>query len=107
MFTTTGSAGQLGALVPFAEAIGRAGGEVLIVTREFSAERVRAAGFDVWPFAEAPAPLRNPDRRRLAAANLGLAQVSVAITQFAVDYRVRAAKDAAQRDDVFPACTGP
>ena len=37
MFTTTGSAGHLGPLVPFADAVRRSGGEVLIATRESSA----------------------------------------------------------------------
>ena len=59
MFTTTGSAGHLGPLVPFADAVRRAGGEVLIATRESSAAQARAAGFDVWAFADAPAEQRN------------------------------------------------
>src|SRR4051794_15947416 len=59
LFTTTGSAGHLGPLVPFADAIRRAGGEVLIATRSSSAERARATGFDVWPFADAPAGERD------------------------------------------------
>ena len=59
MFTTTGSAGHLGPLVPFADAVRRAGGEVLLATRGSSAEQARAAGFDVWPFADAPAAERD------------------------------------------------
>ena len=59
MFTTTGSAGHLGPLVPFADAVRRAGGEVLLATRGTSAEPARAAGFDVWPFPDAPAAERN------------------------------------------------
>src|SRR5687767_12599418 len=58
MFTTTGSAGHLGPLVPFADAVRRAGGDVLIATRESSAAHARATGFDVWAFADAPATLR-------------------------------------------------
>jgi UDP:flavonoid glycosyltransferase YjiC (YdhE family) len=59
MFTTTGSAGHLGPLLPFADAVRRAGGAVLLATRGTSAEPARAAGFDVWPFADAPAAERN------------------------------------------------
>jgi UDP:flavonoid glycosyltransferase YjiC (YdhE family) len=65
LFTTTGSAGHLGPLMPFADAIRRAGGEVLVATRESSAEQARAAGYAVWPFAEAP-----QDQRRAAMASL-------------------------------------
>jgi UDP:flavonoid glycosyltransferase YjiC (YdhE family) len=142
LFTTTGSAGHLGPLVPFADAVRRTGGEVLIATRGSSAGQARAAGFDVWPFADAPAEARNavlasmrglrveeanaralhelfggldaraalpgvleacatwrPDvvvsepsefAGRLAAEHRGLPAVSVSITQFAVEQRMRA-----------------
>jgi len=145
MFTTTGSAGHLGPLVPFADAVRRAGGEVLLATRGTSAEPARAAGFDVWPFPDAPAAERNavmaslrgltaaeanvrmlhevfggmdaraalpgvleaaatwrPDvvvsepsefAGRLAAEHHGLPAVSVSITQFAVEQRMRAGMD--------------
>ncbi len=59
MFTTTGSAGHLGPLLPFAGAVRRARGEVLIATRESSAANARATGFDVWPFKDAPAAERD------------------------------------------------
>jgi UDP:flavonoid glycosyltransferase YjiC (YdhE family) len=59
MFTTTGSAGHLGPLVPFADAVRRAGGDVLVATRDSSAAQARAAGFDVWAFADAPAESRS------------------------------------------------
>ena len=59
LFTTTGSAGHLGPLVPFAEALRRAGDDVLIATRESSVARARATGFDVWPFPDAPAAERS------------------------------------------------
>lgn len=58
LFTTTGSAGHLGPLMPFADAVRRAGDDVLVATRASSAERARAAGYDVWPFADAPAEQR-------------------------------------------------
>jgi UDP:flavonoid glycosyltransferase YjiC (YdhE family) len=53
LVTTTGSAGHLGPLIPFAEALIDAGDEVLVATRASSAERVRAAGLDVWTVADA------------------------------------------------------
>ena len=59
LFTTTGSAGHLGPLVPFADAVRRAGGDVLVATRGSSAQQARAAGFAVWAFADAPAELRS------------------------------------------------
>jgi UDP:flavonoid glycosyltransferase YjiC (YdhE family) len=59
MFTTTGSAGHLGPLLPFADAVRRAGGDVLIATRGSSAEQARATGYDVWPFADSPAEQRS------------------------------------------------
>lgn len=147
LFTTTGSAGHLGPLLPFAAAVRRAGGEVLVATRASSAEQTRAAGVDVWSFADAPAaardavlaslgglPLEEANARmlrdvfggmdaraalpgvldacatwrpdvvvsepsefagRLAAARHGLPVVSVSITQFAVEQRMRAGIDAA------------
>ena len=58
MFTTTGSAGHLGPILPFADAVRHAGGEVLIATRESSAEQARATGFDVWAFPDASPTLR-------------------------------------------------
>ena len=44
LITTTGSAGHLGPLIPFADAIRDAGGEVLVATRASTADAVRAAG---------------------------------------------------------------
>jgi UDP:flavonoid glycosyltransferase YjiC (YdhE family) len=58
LITTTGSDGHFGPLIPFAEAIRDAGDSVIVATRESSAERVRAAGYEVWPFADAPAEER-------------------------------------------------
>jgi UDP:flavonoid glycosyltransferase YjiC (YdhE family) len=54
LITTSGSAGHLGPLIPFAEAIRDAGGEVLMATRDSTAAQVRAAGYDVRSFGEAP-----------------------------------------------------
>ena len=74
LFTTTGSAGHLGPLVPFADAVRRAGGDVLIATRESSAEHARATGFDVWPFADAPA--RSAARRMASTRALPLEEAN-------------------------------
>jgi UDP:flavonoid glycosyltransferase YjiC (YdhE family) len=58
LITTTGSDGHFGPLIPFAEAIRDAGDHVLVATRGSSAERVRGAGYEVWPLADAPADER-------------------------------------------------
>ncbi len=58
LFTTTGSAGHLGPLLPFAGAVRRAGGDVLLATRASSADQARATGHDVRAFADAPAERR-------------------------------------------------
>jgi UDP:flavonoid glycosyltransferase YjiC (YdhE family) len=58
LITTTGSDGHSGPLIPFADALRDAGDAVLVATRESSVERVRATGFEVWPFADAPAEER-------------------------------------------------
>jgi UDP:flavonoid glycosyltransferase YjiC (YdhE family) len=55
LITTTGSDGHFGPLIPFAEAIRAGGDSVIVATRESTADRVRAAGYEVWPFADAPA----------------------------------------------------
>ncbi|MDA0160140.1 glycosyltransferase [Solirubrobacter ginsenosidimutans] len=56
--TTTGSAGHFGPLIPFLDAIRGAGGDVLVATRESSAETIRDAGYPAWSFADAPAERR-------------------------------------------------
>jgi UDP:flavonoid glycosyltransferase YjiC (YdhE family) len=53
LVTTSGSAGHLGPLIPFADAIREEGGEVLVATRASFAGAVTRAGFEVWPFADA------------------------------------------------------
>jgi len=58
LVTTTGSAGHFGPLIPFVDALEAAGDEVLIATRESTADSIRAAGYDVWPFADAAADER-------------------------------------------------
>ena len=60
LITTTGSAGHLGPLIPFAEAIRDAGGDVLLATRDSTADQVRATGYDVRSFGEAPDEERGP-----------------------------------------------
>jgi UDP:flavonoid glycosyltransferase YjiC (YdhE family) len=59
LITTTGSDGHFGPLIPFAAAIRAAGDSVIVATRESSADRVRGAGYEVWPFADAPAEQRS------------------------------------------------
>jgi UDP:flavonoid glycosyltransferase YjiC (YdhE family) len=59
LVTTTGSAGHLGPLLPFLEAIRAAGGEVLVATRRSSADAVAAAGYRVWPLDEPPPAQRS------------------------------------------------
>ena len=68
LVTTTGSAGHLGPLIPFLEAIRSAGGEVLVATKGSKAATVSAAGYPVWPLAEAPAE----ERSAIFAATRGL-----------------------------------
>jgi UDP:flavonoid glycosyltransferase YjiC (YdhE family) len=149
LFTTTGSAGHLGPLVPFADAVRRGGGDVLVATRGSSAEQARAAGFEVRAFADAPAELRSAvlaevrdlpleaahprmvadvfggmDARAalpgvldacatwrpdvvvsepsefagpLAAGHHGLPTVTISITQYAVEHRMRGPMDDALR----------
>lgn len=68
LVTTTGSAGHFGPLLPFLEAIRAAAGEVLVATRTSSVDAVAAAGYPVWPLAEAPAA----DRSAIFASTRGL-----------------------------------
>ena len=58
LMTTTRGTGHFGPLLPFAGALRDAGHHVLIAVPECSAEKIRAAGHDAWPLAEA-----DPDRR--------------------------------------------
>jgi UDP:flavonoid glycosyltransferase YjiC (YdhE family) len=66
LVTTTGSAGHLGPLLPFAHAIRDQGGEVLVAARDEFAATVARAGFDVWPF-----PQGDPEARDAIFASLG------------------------------------
>jgi UDP:flavonoid glycosyltransferase YjiC (YdhE family) len=59
LVTTTGSAGHFGPVVPFVDAVLAAGDEVLVATRESTAAQVRAAGDEVWPFADGPTEQRD------------------------------------------------
>ena len=59
LVTTTGSAGHFGPLLPFLDAIRAAAGEVVVATRTSSVDAVAAAGYPVWPLAEAPAAERS------------------------------------------------
>jgi UDP:flavonoid glycosyltransferase YjiC (YdhE family) len=66
LITTTGAAGHLGPLVPFANALIDAGDEVLVATRASTVDTVAAAGYRVWPFDDAAPQERGPI---FAAAN--------------------------------------
>ena len=66
--TTTGSAGHLTPLIPFLDAIRAAGGAVLVASRRSALHRVRAAGYDAWPLAEAP----DAERSAVFASSRGL-----------------------------------
>lgn len=58
LVTTTGSAGHVGPLLPFLDAIRAAGGETLVATRASLAHTVAAHGYAAWPVGEAPAAER-------------------------------------------------
>ena len=60
LVTTRGSAGHFGPLVPFADAVRDAGGEVLVATSASTADGIAAQGFAVRPYAEPPAEARAP-----------------------------------------------
>jgi UDP:flavonoid glycosyltransferase YjiC (YdhE family) len=60
LFTNAGSAGHFGPLIPFARAVLDAGGDVLVATKASMAGMVEAAGFEVWPLAEASPADRGP-----------------------------------------------
>ena len=66
LITTSGSAGHLGPLLPFARAIRDHGDEVLFAAREEFAGAVARTGFEVWPFAGA-----DPAARAAVFASLG------------------------------------
>ncbi|MDA0169628.1 glycosyltransferase [Solirubrobacter taibaiensis] len=68
LVTTTGSAGHLTPLIPFLDAIRAAGGEVLVASRVSALHRIRAAGYDAWPLAEAP----DAERSAVFASSRGL-----------------------------------
>jgi len=77
LVTTTGGAGHLGPLLPFADAVRDAGGEVLLATRESMAAAAHATGYDVWTFADAPAAERGPYFER--AMKLGFEESNVLV----------------------------
>ena len=66
LVTTSGAAGHLGPLIPFARAIRDQGGEVLVATRASQAAAVSEAGFAARPFADA-----DPAARGAVFASLG------------------------------------
>jgi UDP:flavonoid glycosyltransferase YjiC (YdhE family) len=53
LMTTTRGTGHYGPLLPFADAFRDAGHAVLIAVPESSAPKIRAAGHEAWPLAEA------------------------------------------------------
>ena len=66
--TTTGSAGHLTPLISFLDAIRAEAGEVIVAARVSALDRVRAAGYDAWPLAEAP----DAERSAVFASSRGL-----------------------------------
>lgn len=54
LFTTKRGAGHFGPLIPFAHAFRRAGAEVLVAAPESARAMIRAAGFPMWLFDDAP-----------------------------------------------------
>jgi UDP:flavonoid glycosyltransferase YjiC (YdhE family) len=66
LVTTSGAAGHLGPLIPFARAVRDEGGEVLVTARASHAAVASEAGFAVRPFADA-----DPAARGAVFASLG------------------------------------
>jgi UDP:flavonoid glycosyltransferase YjiC (YdhE family) len=83
LITTSGGAGHLGPLVPFADAVRSAGGEVLVATRESMAAPSRAAGYDIWTFADAAPEARDPFFERARQLTFDEANVLVVAEVFA------------------------
>jgi UDP:flavonoid glycosyltransferase YjiC (YdhE family) len=83
LVTTQGSAGHFGPLSPFADAIRDAGGEVLVASRESTAAKVRAAGYDTWPFPDAAQEQRAPFFQRARELSFDEANVLVVSEVFA------------------------
>jgi UDP:flavonoid glycosyltransferase YjiC (YdhE family) len=83
LVTTSGGAGHLGPLVPFADAVLSAGGNVLVATRESMAAPARAAGYDVWTFADAAPEARGPFFERARELSFDEANVLVVSEVFA------------------------
>jgi UDP:flavonoid glycosyltransferase YjiC (YdhE family) len=77
LITTQGSAGHLGPLVPFAEAIRGRGDEVLFASRESTAGSVRRAGYDVWAFPDASGDDRDAAFRGVPGMSTDEANVHV------------------------------
>ncbi len=104
--TTTGSAGHLAPLIPFLDAIRAAGGAVLVASRVSALARVRAAGYDAWPLAEAP----DAERAAVFASSRGLppAQANArALEVFAgLDTAVHVLKKLIAKDGLQPRAVG-
>jgi UDP:flavonoid glycosyltransferase YjiC (YdhE family) len=58
LFTTTGGAGHVGPLLPFARALHRDGHDILVAVRRSTVATVVAAGLPVWEVDDAPAEPR-------------------------------------------------
>src|SRR3954469_21640843 len=59
LISTTRGAGHFGPLIPFAQAIVRAGGDVLVCVPESGVPMVEGAGFPAWPVAEPDSAARD------------------------------------------------
>ena len=55
LFTTRGSSGHVGPLVPFANALVRAGHEVVVAAQNQHAANVERAGLELAPVGDPPA----------------------------------------------------
>jgi len=58
LFTTTGGAGHVGPLLPFARALRRAGHDILVAVRRSTSATAEAAGLPTWEVDDAPAEPR-------------------------------------------------
>jgi len=75
LFATTGDAGHLLPLLPFAQAAQAAGHEVRVATQRSRAEAVQAAGLTPWPFDDPPAAEWGPVMGSFAALSIDEANV--------------------------------
>ena len=83
LMTSSEGGGHVGPLLPFAAAVTRAGGEVLIATSGTAAGIAGAGGYDVHELARAPAARRDPIFAEARRAPRGLPHPRVIAEVFA------------------------